>query len=303
MLILETSEPVVIFGEVLFDCFDDREVLGGAPFNVAWNLKGLARSPLFVGAVGRDEMGARVVKAMREWHMLQTGLSMCASHPTGRVQVTLDGGEPSYELAADQAFDHPDVEQNLPALPESGLLYHGSLALRHPDARAALGRLREHMDARVFMDVNLRAPWWDLESVHELMAGANWVKLNEDELKALTPDSSADIEGRAELIRARHDLEAVIVTRGAQGAMVLTGTAERHVANAPAASPMVDTVGAGDAFSAMILLGLSEGWSWPDMLEHASDYASRVCSLRGAITPDPVFYMEAKQTLVDVMDD
>jgi fructokinase len=285
-------EPV-IFGEVLFDCFEARSVLGGAPFNVAWNLKGLGRDPLFIGAVGDDALGAQVQQALSAWGMRPEGLQQDPHHPTGQVQVTLSGGEPRYEILADQAYDHVEVAGALDALPDHGILYHGSLALREASARHGLERLRGHMDARVFMDVNLRAPWWKREEVHDLMAHATWVKLNQDELSALAPEPAADPEVQARLTLACFDLEAMIVTRASQGAMVLTREGAVHAMNAPAVAGLKDTVGAGDAFSAVTLLGLLEGWPWEVILHRAAGFAARVCTLHGATTEDAEFYASA----------
>ncbi|MCG5523755.1 carbohydrate kinase [Ectothiorhodospira haloalkaliphila] len=282
-------EPV-IFGEVLFDCFEDRSVLGGAPFNVAWNLKGLGREPLFIGAVGEDELGAQVQQALSAWGMRPEGLQVDPDHPTGQVQVRLSGGEPQYEILADQAYDHVDVTRALEGLPRGGILYHGSLALRELASRHGLETLRDHMGARVFMDVNLRAPWWEREVVHDLMRRATWVKLNQDELSALAPEPADDPEVQARLTLACFDLEAIIVTRASEGAMVLTRDGAVHAMHAPKVEGLKDTVGAGDAFSAVTLLGLLEGWPWDVILHRAAGFAARVCTLHGATTEDSGFY-------------
>ena len=130
------TKPLFIFGEVLFDCFPDgREVLGGAPFNVAWHLQAFGQSPLFVSSVGDDEEGRHIREAMSSWGMRLEGLQFDPEHPTGRVTVTLEGGEPSYDIVADTAYDFIDPN----ALPsgEPGLIYHGSLALRSRGSKAS----------------------------------------------------------------------------------------------------------------------------------------------------------------------
>lgn len=286
-------EPV-IFGEVLFDCFEERSVLGGAPFNVAWNLKGLGRNPLFIGAVGEDALGRQVQQTLSAWGMRHEGLQVDPDHPTGQVQVILSGGEPRYEILPDQAYDHVDVAAALDGLPQGGILYHGSLALREASARRGLEHLRDHMAAQVFMDVNLRAPWWEREVVHDLMARATWVKLNQDELSALAPEPADDLEVQARMTLACFDLEAIIVTRASEGAMVLTREGAVHAMHAPAVEGLKDTVGAGDAFSAVTLLGLLEVWPWEVILHRAAGFAARVCTLHGATTEDAGFYASAQ---------
>lgn len=283
----------VIFGEVLFDCFPDRRVLGGAPFNVAWNLHGLAQDPLFVGAVGEDEAGAEIGRVMADWGMDRSGLQVDPVHPTGRVQVSLKGGEPSYEIVADQAYDHIGTDQALKALRgrEGGILYHGSLALRSPESRGTLAAIRERLGGRVFVDVNLRDPWWDAGSVQATLAEATWAKLNQDELYALASGEYDSLEQRASGLLERFGLEAVIVTRAAEGALVVTDDGTAISRPAPAVEGLVDTVGAGDAFSAVTLMGLLNGWNWALSLERAAAFAARVCTLRGATTTDRGFYV------------
>ncbi|WP_338031734.1 carbohydrate kinase [Ectothiorhodospira shaposhnikovii] len=285
------NQPV-IFGEVLFDCFDDRSILGGAPFNVAWNLKGLGADPLFVGAVGDDELGRRVMQALSHWDMRPEGLQTDPGHPTGQVRVTLKGGEPRYDILPDQAYDHIDTALALAAAPaRAGVLYHGSLALRDPVSRRALEALRERLSAPVFMDVNLRAPWWDRDTVQGWMAHAHWVKLNQDELVALSPaPDEPDLVAQARLTLERYGLSAVIVTRASEGAMVLTREGELHQRSAPPVAGLVDTVGAGDAFSAVTLTGILQGWDWETILTRAADFAAKVCTLHGATTEDREFY-------------
>lgn len=288
---LQPPGPVV-FGEVLFDCFPDRRVLGGAPFNVAWNLHGLGQAPLFVGAVGEDDNGAEVRRTLSAWGMDLSGLQQDPQHPTGTVQVRIDNDEPSYEIVPDQAYDHIARDQALQAVAgrEHTLLYHGSLALRAQESRDTLFALREQLRARVFLDVNLRAPWWDVRGVHALMEGATWVKLNEQELDALVEDDDRGLESKARRCLQRFDLDALIVTRAAEGALVLTREGGVLSRSAPPVDGLVDTVGAGDAFSAVTLMGLMHGWDWEEILDRAAGFAAKVCTLRGATSQEKGFY-------------
>ena len=190
----DPSKPPVIFGEALFDCFSDgTQVLGGAPFNVAWHLAAFGAEPVFVSSVGGDALGDRIERAMANRGMSKLGLQRNSFHGTGTVQVTLSEGEPSYDIVADRAYDHIDAAA-LPSLPSGGLLYHGSLALRGEDSTAALRALREQTDAAVFVDVNLRDPWWDAQRVQAMIDGATWAKLNADELLLLAPDGATVAE-------------------------------------------------------------------------------------------------------------
>lgn len=286
------QQPPLVFGEALFDCFPDgAEVLGGAPFNVAWNLAAFGLNPVFLSRVGEDALGERIEAAMREQGMTTLGLQRDSVHPTGTVQVSLSNGEPSYEIVPDRAYDHIDAAV-LPPLPEQALLYHGSLALRQSVSADALRALRGRIAPAVFLDVNLRAPWWRKEQLVELLEAATWVKLNADELSLLAPDSQAedDVETRARRVLERYGLEAVFATLGADGACAVgaDGALSRI---APAGDiQVVDAVGAGDGFASVLILGLIRRWPLSRTLERAQAFASAIVGQRGATVRDPAFY-------------
>jgi fructokinase len=283
------TEAAVIFGEVLFDCFPDgREIPGGAPFNVAWNLKALGMPSLFISRVGADPLGTKIIESMHSWAMTTRYLQVDRSRPTGRVMVTLQSGEPHFEILADQAYDH--ITADLPAI--SGpvaFLYHGSLALRSPITRETLDQLKKHYPCPLFIDVNLRDPWWSRDHVLSLLGDATWLKLNDHELDALFPEP-ADIAGRCRMLLDRFSLKGIFVTRGGKGAIAVTGDSEPCSVAPENPANVVDTVGAGDAFSAVLLIGLAGGWPMPVIMRRAQDFASGVVSLRGATTMDRNFY-------------
>ena len=276
------GEAPVIFGEVLFDCFGDDCVLGGAPFNVAWHLQGFGLAPRFVSRVGRDGLGDEVRARMRDWGMDTRWLQVDDTRPTGRVQVALQDGQPSYDILDRQAYDAIEPPQGL--VDEGGVLYHGSLALRHASNGAALQALRG--GARVFVDVNLRSPWWEAQTLEALVAKAHWLKLNDEEFGLLARSGETPSD-----FAARMGLGAVVLTRGAQGAEVYAG-GRRFAAPAPTVAELVDAVGAGDAFSAVTLYGIDQGWSWERILRRAAAFAARVCGWRGALSHDRAIYEE-----------
>ncbi len=291
-----TRCPITVFGEVLFDCFPDgTEVLGGAPFNVAWHLRGFGLSPFFISRVGADGRGEEIRSAMSSWGLDTSFLQTDLSHPTGRVRVTIADDEPHYEIVAESAYDviqPPDCQR----LPATGLLYHGSLALRHSASAASLAALKARHRGKIFLDVNLRSPWWSPQSVLPLVDDADHVKLNAAELALLTTDSpaEADVPSLAASLHCfarRHHLETLILTRGALGALFWSDG--ELVSVGPAAhTPVVDTVGAGDGFAAAFLLGLSQKWPLQESLEHARDFAAALVTRRGATIDEASVYEE-----------
>jgi len=276
-----------IFGEVLFDHFPDgRRVLGGAPFNVAWHLRAFGEDPLMITRVGRDDDGMQIREAMRSWGMEMTGLQTDRHLPTGCVQVCFDGGDPSYEIVHPAAWD---AIRRPAAITDISLLYHGSLALRSDASRRSWQSLRDARPGIVFVDVNLRAPWWQREQVLEDINGADWVKLNVEELQQLALSSAAPRSAAWAFLRD-HGLRGLLLTDGERGAEVLTTDGAHWSVRPERNVPVVDTVGAGDALAAVMLLGLLRGWPLGVGLERAQSFASAVVGQRGATTRDPDFY-------------
>ena len=210
---MQKQAGLFIFGEVLFDCFPGGEqILGGAPFNVAWHLQALGDRPLFISRIGEDAQGGQILQAMRQWGMETGAMQIDTTRPTGRVEVRITNNEPSYDIVADSAYDRISAA-DLPDCSGGGVLYHGTLALRQEESREALRRLSEKPALKVFLDVNLRAPWWKRESVVDLLHRAYWAKMNELELQLLT-QTEDDIAQQMEALQNQCGLEQLIVTRG-----------------------------------------------------------------------------------------
>ena len=285
-----TPGSVVIFGEVLFDHFPDgKRVLGGAPFNVAWHLQAFGQSPRFVSRVGDDAEGEQVRRAMSDWGMGTSDLQIDAGRPTGRVAVSFDNGEPHYDIVPDCAYDAIEPLQ----LDDCRLLYHGSLAVRSETSASSLQRLRAQGPQTVFIDINLRPPWWQTVIVEDLLAGATWVKLNSDEL-ALLAEQPATAGGGRKFMH-RYGLDGLLITHGADGAELFTAAGERLPVSPEENVQVVDTVGAGDAFASVMLLGLLSDWPMPVTLERAQRFAAAVVGRRGATIADRGFYLKFQQ--------
>jgi len=286
---VEKNTPPLIFGEVLFDCFPDgREKLGGAPFNVAWNLQAFGLSPLFVSRIGEDGHGRSIREKMKSWDMDVSGLQIDRSHPTGKVMIQLHDGEPRFTILPDSAYDHIAPPAETPPV-KPPFLYHGSLALRNEVSRSTLSLFKRHYRCPVFIDVNLRDPWWNSGQVMNLLEDAAWLKLNEDELKTLFPGQQ-NLDRCCSMLLDRFSLEAVFITRGSRGAAAWTRDNLFASVTPRGDITVIDTVGAGDAFSSVLLLGLTRGWPLQTILDRAQEFASAVVGQQGAVTENKAFY-------------
>jgi fructokinase len=277
-----TTGSICIFGEVLFDHFPDgRRVLGGAPFNVSWHLQAFGQSPAFVSRVGADSEGDVVRESMQRWGMRTDFLQTDPDLPTGCVTISLECGEPSFDIEEPSAWDAIAAE---PRPPASTLFYHGTLAMRGPSARAAADIMRAGKPDIIFLDVNLRPPWWHRRRVGDLLDQAHWVKLNGAELEELHGDADA-----ASFMRA-HAIEGLVLTHGADGAEIVTAGGDDASIRPAGDVTVVDTVGAGDAFASVMILGLIEGWPLQLSAERAQEFATAIVGNRGATVSDPDFY-------------
>jgi fructokinase len=286
------SGRLCIFGEVLFDHFaDGMRVLGGAPFNVAWHLQAFGQSPHFVSRVGNDAEGAEIRAAMQNWGMDTSGLQSDNERPTGKVMVSFENGEPAYDIVENCAYDAIDASALAAsaAAMNGGFLYHGSLALRGDLSRRALRQLEAAAPQSVFIDVNLRSPWWRIEQVRQMLRGANWVKLNREELDLLGRDNSGTVLEPAAFLH-EYDLQGLVVTLGASGAALHTRGGEPVQVSPRGKIDKVDTVGAGDAFASVTILGLLKRWRLELTLQRAQDFASKIVGRQGATVADRAFY-------------
>lgn len=279
----------IIFGEVLFDHFPDGAmVLGGAAFNVAWHLKGFGLEPLLISSVGHDTLGAQLLASMADWGMDCSGIQRTGAAPTGIVKVTIINDEPHFDIMPDQAYDLIDSEQALQAIRQCSptLLYHGTLGIRHQTSFSALNLLRKKLPLPIYLDINLRPPWYSAALLEHAMRHATWAKFNAAEWREVLPLlSHATVEGeqaQARNIVQRYALESLLLTRGEAGAWCVR--ADEWCQGAPTEVPrLIDTVGAGDAFSAVVIYGISQGWQWPVLLPRAIEFATAICGERGAV--------------------
>ncbi len=284
-----TNQSVIIFGEVLFDCFPDGNViLGGAPFNVAWHLQAFGLSPLFISRIGDDSYGITIKEAMKNWGMDLRGLQVDLEHPTGTVQVNLINNEPHYEIVENSAYDFIEFS-SLPSLPKDSIFYHGTLALRSQACVETLQNIKADISPSIFLDVNLRTPWWNLKTVELLLKKISWLKLNEEELSLIVPQES-NTESRIQYLLSTFSLNNITLTQGKAGAISFQPNGDRQRITPSQTTQIVDTVGAGDAFSSVLILGIVKGWDTPKTLVRAQEFASEIVGIRGATIQDKSFY-------------
>ena len=276
---------VLAFGEILYDVFPDGAYLGGAPLNFAWYARQLGVSAGIISAVGHDELGGKALRALDEAGIDYTLVTQRAQ-PTGTVDVKLTDGQPQFRIATDVAWDHIELPNVL--IPKPRLLYFGTLAQRSSENRGCLSTLLAQQPGECFFDVNLRQSFYDTSIILHGLQNATIVKLNEDELVVL--EQIIGISS-AEKIAVEYAIDALVVTRGANGAsLYLDG--QRFDAISPKVE-VVDAVGAGDAFSAVIAIARIRQTPLQQALQFACTVGAFVVTQHGAQAVLPAYLTSA----------
>lgn len=272
---------ILAFGEILWDVFEESERLGGAPLNFVVHVSRLGHAAVLISTVGSDPRGASARSALRRLGVDSRFIHSSARHPTGTAMVEIGvNGHVGFRIHRPAAYDDvrlsgEDLKQLAAWGPE--WLYYGTLSSMAASSRALLGRLTGALPgARRFYDVNLRKDSYTPELVAELLGRAHVVKMNEEEMEALAEMyglPGGGIEAFCRAGAARFGWQAAAVTLGERGCGVWVEGAYAEAEGV--AVQVADTVGAGDAFAAALVHGLSLGWP----PERTGRFANRVAAL------------------------
>ncbi len=294
---------IALFGEMLLDQFATGPVVGGAPFNVARHLAAFGHAPLMLSAVGTDANAQTVWSEMRRYGVQPLGVQSKSDYPTGLVDVEMQpSGDHQFRIHTNSAWDFIDpveAQKAASVLDPSGVLYMGSLALRSAVSRACgLALLQSHLGS-IYMDLNWRQGHVTQEVALQAIGWADTLKVNDQEFAMLCQWFGIQAhEGlpQSNSVRAllqRLPLNLLLVTCGADGALAFDGNGDCVAQNRNSRSvAMVDTVGAGDAFSAVVLTGMLRAWNLETTLQRANSFAGHICGIRGAVPADLQIYRQ-----------
>lgn len=243
----------IAFGEILFDCFNDHSVLGGAPLNVAYHAASLGMDSMIISAVGDDELGHIAIESIKEKRIDTSSIAILRDVPTGRADITMNGKDADYEFNCPAAWDEIPYPEHLPECTD--VIYFGTLAQRSRKSRKTLKEVLSSVKAgHVFFDVNIRKDFYTREIIEEGLRAATILKMNEDELPLIS--SLLGIGGNSiERLISGYSLEMILLTEGKKGTTLYSSDGSvlhqdtRNVA-------IVDTVGAGDSLSGGFIAAL-----------------------------------------------
>ena len=280
------KRPVVIgLGEILWDVFPEGKKLGGAPLNFSHHCAQQGAEAYPVSAVGADAGGEEIRQILASKNLSDIHVQTDPAHHTGRVNVTLRDGKPTYEILRDVAWDFIQFTPTLADLAtRADAACFGSLAQRNSVSRQSIHAFLDAMrpDALRIFDINLRQDFFNRETIESSLRLANILKLSDEELPVLAAmfELAGDAPTQLQRLREHFDLRLVAYTRGGSGSLLLSASETSEHSGLPC--DVVDTVGAGDSFTATLCTGLLAGLPLAEINVRANAVAAFVCSQAGA---------------------
>lgn len=291
------------FGEILWDIIDNEEYIGGAPFNCAAHLAQMGAESAIVSALGEDARGSKALVEMERLNIRTDFISRSSNLPTGTVNVSLDHqGKPEYDIREGSAWDavHLEPEQKKALGKEEwDVVIFGSLAQRTEGNRKILREVIETAAPReVFFDVNLRLDYYSRNIITESLRMATILKLNDEEAPLISEMLYGEVlpdQTFCEKMEMDWSIPTTVLTRGKDGASVYR---RDHYIHVPVVDVrVVDTVGAGDSFSAAFLYGYFMTGEIEQGARLAAEVSSFVASRNGAV---PSYSKEIQSILAKV---
>lgn len=275
---------IVCFGETLWDVFSDKKVIGGAPLNVGLRLHSLGAEVKIISRIGIDPDGDYLLDYLKSKDMDLSCIQSDPDLPTGNVRVHLDqSNAATYTISEPVAWDRISIERiNIEHISKTDAFIFGSLCCRSSKTKNTLFEYLPHAKFKVF-DANLRAPFYTMELIYELMQVADMVKINDEELEEICKFlniGSKSIENRIKNLSGLTHTPHVCVTLGAHGAIYFT---DGEFFKNPGYQVVVkDTVGAGDSFLASLVYQFVMGVPPQQALDFSCALGSLVASKDGA---------------------
>ena len=283
-----SSPEFIGLGELLWDCFPDRRLPGGAPANVAFHAQQLGLSAATVTRVGCDALGDEICEFLNSQGLSIDLVQRDPLHGTGTVTVEATPAGTTYTFLPDSAWDFLAPQPELIAAMQSAkAACFGTLAQRSAISRETIHSCLDAApsDCLIVYDVNLRPPFYERDWIERSLRRARLVKLNDDEVRVLSQmfatGTDSDLDFARHLLREQPQVELVCVTRGANGCLAVS---RAEVIDMPGITVrVVDTVGAGDSFTAALIQTRLADWPLCRSVEFANRVGSLVASRPGAM--------------------
>ena len=281
---------IISFGEVLWDLFPDGGRFGGAPANFACHAALQGAEVTICTAVGDDSYGDDAIRILSEYDIDVSLVQTVATAPTGTASVNLDDeGKPSFLFQDNSAWDQLQWTDDIATkILSADAICFGTLGQRSEMARQTTQRALEVAErAKIprVVDINLRPPFFDAKIIRESIQLASILKMSDEEVETVCAvfeiDLRQGLEAALRCLMELGQLKMIVVTRGSEGALLLTTDDFSVQAGIP--TEVIDTVGAGDAFTAAFLIRELQGSARSQNLLESCMFAAKVCSHAGAV--------------------
>ncbi len=292
-------DRITAIGEILFDVYPESKNLGGAPLNFLYHIYKLTGQGNIISRVGFDVLGNKASGFLERSGISTKFIQLDHIHPTGVTTVTLDENKiPSFNIDEERAYDYIETNDEIYQLTngETDCLYFGTLAQRSEISKSTIQNLF-YKKTKYFCDLNIRQKFYNEEVITKSLTTANVLKLNVDELKLINDlllRKKFNTEIIAKKIIKNYNVELIAVTKGAEGSTLYFNEEKNDYITS--SSTAVDTLGAGDAFAAIICLGYVRNWKLSKMNKLANEFANQICKIKGALPEtDAVYEMLRKK--------
>jgi fructokinase len=291
---------VLVFGEILWDIIEGTPHLGGAPLNFAAHVKQCGQESAMVSCLGKDDLGDRAEGLVKEMGV-DVSMVQRSDKQTGYVPVKLIDGQPDYEIVKDVAYDYIQSEAlDQKKIASFGTFYFGSIIQRNPVSNAALQSiLDQHQFDNIFYDVNLRKDSYSSEVIKSSLAYCTILKVNDEEVSVISKMIFQEEQGFEKFCKSVTNsylqIKTIIITAGKDGSFVFANGVMHAVSTEPI--KVVDTVGAGDSFSAAFAYVFAKTNDPIKAAKIANKVGGFVASNAG---PNPVYSKEIKELMRDV---
>ncbi len=285
------SYKITGIGEVLWDVFPGGKEPGGAPANFAYFVKNLGQDGIIASRVGSDPMGDEILESLENLNLSRDFIQIDPVHPTGTVEVKVDSyGQPDYIIKESVAWDFLELTKRWKELAtRTDVICFGTLAQRSPVSRKTIIDFLglSSKETIKILDINLRQNFYSPEVIKKSLELSTILKLNENELELIKRMSEASPEKSDILfcreLMSKYDIELVCVTKGGRGSLLINK--KNYYRHPGYKVNVIDTVGAGDAFTAAVAVGYLKGANLKEMSDAANRLGSWVCSQKGPTPP------------------
>ena len=291
----EMKNRITAIGEILYDIYPDKKCLGGAPFNFIYHIWKITGEANFISSVGDDENGKEILGYLNSAGFNTKYISIDKVYPTGTVQVTLrEDKSPQFIISSDSCCDFLKLDKSTEKLTmnQTDILYFGTFSQRNKTTRSTINSLLGKR-IKYFCDLNLRHNFYSKEIIDTALFTSNVVKVNEDELNIINKEiynNRISPEILIQKLIRDFTIDLLCITRGAEGATLSTKT-ESDTFKIDLPHP-VDTLGAGDAYAAILCLGYLNDLPLREINKLANRFAADICMVDGAVPENDSIYAD-----------